>query len=340
MAKITERRGYHVLAWTEKDTGKRRRLSLGKVGTLPRRDLVDLLRAKEYELSTGARLLNANRRPAPRFEHFVRDYLLWHQAEYPDSNYRVAQIIADHLIPEFGLTALNLLTVAQVEAWKTKRRFKVRASTVEKELRVLMAVINRAVALKVITDNPVSIVQAPQSLDSRPHHYYQPDELAKLYEQSSYGPIWRFMANTGLRRGEALTLRRMWITDAVRIQSTGEERTKSGEWRKVPLTDGARAAIEDIKEDGPYLLPRMAPGSLSRAFARDNAAAFPVDEGAPPAPGSLHSLRHTFVCHMLLAGVPIRTVQLYAGHASIATTERYAYQVLKQDPAAALKLAI
>lgn len=332
MAKITERRGYHTLAWTEKDTSKRRRVSLGKVGTIPKRDLTDILRAKEYELSTGARLLNAHRRPAPRFEHFVRDYLLWHQAEYPDSNYRVAQIIDDHLLPEFGLTALNLLTVAQVEAWKTGRRFKVRASTVEKELRVLMAVINRAVALKVIADNPVSIVQPPRSLDSRPHHYYQLEELPKLYERSTYGPIWRFMANTGVRRGEALNLRRLWITDAVRIQSTGEERTKSGVWRKVPLTDGGREALKAIKEDGPYLLPRIAPGSLSRAFARDARAA--------GLEGSLHSLRHTFVCHLLLASVPMRTVQLYAGHASIATTEKYAYQVLRQDPEAAVRLAI
>jgi integrase len=38
--------------------------------------------------------------------------------------------------------------------------------------------------------------------------------------------------------------------------------------------------------------------------------------------------------------VPIRTVQLHAGHASIATTEKYAYQVLRQDPEAALRLAI
>lgn len=338
MATVTSRRGYHILSWSgpeiDPETGKpiRHRTSLGKVGTLPKRDLADILRAKEYELSTGAKLLNVQRRPAPRFERFVRDYLLWHQAEYPDSNYRVAQILDDHLIPEFGLDPLNLISVEKAENYKTKRRFKVRASTVEKELRVLMAVLNRAVRLKVISDNPISIVQPPKRLDSKPHHYYQPEELQKLYKQSSYGPVWRFMANTGIRRGEALNLRRLWITDAVRIQSTGEERTKSGEWRKVPLTEGALAALEEIKKIGPYLLPRAAPGSLSRAFARDVRRA--------KLGGSLQSLRHTFVCHMLLAGVPIRTVQLYAGHASITTTEGYAYQVLRQDPAAALKLAI
>lgn len=332
MATITDRKGYHVLNWTDPDTDKRRHKSLGKVGTIPKRDLDSILRIKEYEISTGARLLNANRRPAPRFDQFVRDYKLWHQAEYPDSTYRVQQIIDDHLEPEFGVTPLNLLTVRQVEDWKTRRRFAVRPLTVEKELRVFMAVINRAVDLKVIPDNPVSIVQPPQNLDSKPHHYYQADELLLLYAISNYGPVWRFLANTGLRRGEAGILRRLWITDAVRIQSTGEERTKAGEWRKIPLTDGAREALTLLPDAGPYLLPRITPESLSRAFTRDARFA--------GLSGSLHSLRHTYICHLLLAGVPIRTVQLYAGHAHISTTEKYAYQVLRQDPESALRLAI
>jgi integrase len=333
MAKITDRRGYHTLAWTDPDTGKRRRVSLGKVGTIPRKDLDDILRIKEYELSTGARLLNVHRRPAPRFEDFVKDYLLWHQGEYPDSNYRVAQIIDDHLVPHFGVTPLNLITVQQTEDFKTKRRFRVRASTVTKELRVFMAVINRAVALKIITENPVSIVQAPKLLDSKPHRWYTAAELTKLYDASSYGWIWRLMANTGMRRGEALILRWLWITrKTIRILSTGEERTKDGEWRQVPRTDGASRALAARKRTTPYVLPRVRKESLSRAFLRD-ARAVGLD-------GSLHTLRHTFICHMLLRGVPVRTVQLYAGHSSIVTTEKYAYQVLRNDPAAAINLAI
>ena len=111
MATITARRGYHILNWTDPETEKRRHTSLGKVGTLPKRDLDDILRIKEYELSTGAKLLNVHRRPAPLFRDFARDYLIWHQAEYPDSNYRVAQILNDHLTPHFGLTPLNLISI-------------------------------------------------------------------------------------------------------------------------------------------------------------------------------------------------------------------------------------
>jgi integrase len=331
MATISTRKGYRVLNWTDA-TGQRKQTSLAKVGVLSAKQERDILITKEFELSTGARILNVNRRPAPRFEQFARDYLIWHAAEWPDSHFRVAQIVHDHLLPEFGLDPLNLISVEKAEAYKTARKFRVRGSTVTKELRVLHAMLNRAVRLKVIADNPIAIVQAPKQLDSKPHHWYEdPEDLTKLYAASDYGPVWRFMANTGLRRGEALHMRRVWVTDAVRIQSTGEERTKAGKWRKIPFTDGARIALEAIPESV-YLLPRIAPESLSRAFARD-ARACGLE-------GSLHSLRHTYICRLLLAGVPIRTVQLYAGHASITTTEKYAYQVLKQDPESALRLSI
>jgi integrase len=339
MATITDRRGYHTLNWSGPDTDpktgklKRHRTALGKVGTIPKRDLDDILRIKGYELSTGARLLNVHRRPAPRFEDFARDYLVWHQAEYPDSNYRVAQIISDHLSPYFGLTPLNLITVQQAEDYKTTRRPLVRGSTLTKELRVLHAVVNRAVDLKTITENPISIVQGPQHLDSKPHRWYSKAELAKLYRASSYGPIWKLYANTGMRRKEGLILRTAWVgLKTIKILSTGEERTKDGEWRDIPCTDGAREALAKLKAHGEYVLPRIRKESLSRAFARDARTAG-LD-------GSLQTLRHTFICHMLLAQVPIRTVQLYVGHAKVTTTEGYAYQVLRNDPRAAVRLAI
>ena len=332
MATLTDRRGYHILNWTDPETSRRRRKSLGKVGTIPKRDLDDILRIKEYELSTGARILNIHRRPAPRFEAFARDYLIWHRAEYPDSHYRVEQIAFDHLIPHFGQTPLNLISLIQAEGYKAKRRPLVRSSTLGKEWRVFMAFLNRAVDTKVILENPVSSVSVPQALDSKPHYYYQRDELKRLYRASAYGPIWRLFANTGLRRGEGLILRWLWVTDQIRIQSTGEERTKSGEWRKIPISAGATRALAALQRSSPHVLPRVAPGSLSRAFARDVRSC--------RLGGSLHSLRHTYICHLLLAGVPIRTVQLYAGHAHISTTEKYAYQVLDQAPDAALKLAI
>ena len=330
MAKLTIWKGRHYLDWRDPNevdpkTGqaRRRRLALGKVGSVPKRELDAILKAKEFELSTAARLLNANRRPSPTLGQFATEYLLWHKGRYPDSHYRIAQIVDDHILPEFAPVPMNLIDDEKAEAWLQKRLKLAAASSVIKEFRTLNAMLNRAVKLKRLAENPLKDVEAPQNLESKPHHWFESKaDRAKLYRQSEYGPYWKFMANTGIRRGEAMIARKDWIRGRdIFIQSTGEERTKSGQWRRVPLTDGAMEALEAMPDNGEYLFPRMALPSLSRACARDIRAA--------GLKGSLHSLRHTYICHLLLANTPIRTVQLYAGHAHITTTEKYAYQVLK-----------
>lgn len=333
MATLTVRKGYWILNYSD-DTG-RHRISLGSVDAVPKREAEAVRLAKEYELSTGARLLRVGHPPAPTLGRFCADYLLWHRTEYPDSHYRVDQILQQHILPRFHLTPLNLIKVADVEQWKTERRFRVRASSVAKELRVFNAVLNRAVELGLVQANPIAAVKAPQQLDSKPHHWYSVQALAALYAAASpqHAPIWKLLANTGLRRGEAQMLRWAWVGEqSIKILSTEAERTKDGEWREIPVTDGAREALKAIPRTGDYVLPRIAPPSLSRAFARDVEAS--------GVGGSLHSLRHTYVCHLLLQGVPIRTAQLYAGHAHISTTERYAYQVLPNAPTAVLRLAL
>lgn len=345
MAKLTIKQGRHYLDWRDPSRpgpdgrGKRARTCLGKVGTIARSQLDAILKAKEFELSTAATLLHANRRPAPTFSEFAHDYLIWHKGKFPDSHFRVAQIVDDHILPEFGHVAMNLVSVDQAEAWLRKRLDLQAAGTVVKEFRTLMAMLNRAVDAKKLDANPLKgAVEAPQDLVSRPHHWISnKGDLARLYRQSSWGPYWKLMANCGIRRGEALILRWDWITDGdISIQSTGEERTKSGSWRKVPKSDGAREALKAIRKvtpkDAEYVFPQIYPESLSRACAKDLKRA--------KLGGSLHSLRHTYICHLLLNGIPVRTVQLLAGHSSITTTEKYAYQVLKIAPRGALRLAI
>lgn len=50
---------------------------------------------------------------------------------------------------------------------------------------------------------------------------------------------------------------------------------------------------------------------------------FKQDSGRANVGGHLHRLRHTFCAHMVIAGVPLRSVQLLACHADYATTEKY-----------------
>jgi integrase len=67
----------------------------------------------------------------------------------------------------------------------------------------------------------------------------------------------------------------------------------------------------------PFVLPQVTPFSLTRAFSRTL--------GRADLTGSVHALRHTFCSQLVQAGIPLRTVQVLAGHSSIRITEKYAH---------------
>lgn len=124
------------------------------------------------------------------------------------------------------------------------------------------------------------------------------------------------MVNTGMRRREGLALDwRAVGADEIRIVSTEHERTKSGRWRLIPLSEGARDALETLGRG--RVLPEILPKSLSRWFEDDLRAA--------DVEGTLHDLRHTFCSHLVMSGTPLRTVQALAGHSTVKVTERYAH---------------
>jgi len=288
--------------------GKRSRRSLGKISEAE----------AQVQLAALERRLDAPPPAAgPDFLTWAEEYSHWHAGEYPDSYYRVEQIIRCHLIPAFGDLAIGMISPRVVEAFKHARLETATPGTVVKEIRTLQAMINHAVTWDVIPRNPIKRVKAPKDLRSKPPRWYTKDELQQIYKASEYGPAWQLMANTGLRRMEALQLQWRDVgRDELRVVSADDARTKSGRWRVIPLSDSARDALGKRKRKG-RVLPQLAPYSFSRAFSRD------VTRSGLD--GSLHCLRHTYCSHLVMAGVPLRTVQVLAGHASFTTTEKYAH---------------
>lgn len=314
-----------TLSWVQ--DGKQRRISLGAI-TEAEAEAARL--AKEQQLGQHASA-------GPSFAAWAEHYARWHSREYPDSYFRVEQILRQWLIPAFGPIALLGITREIGERYKRDRLASgAAAGTVVKEWRTLQACLNHAVAAEVIPRNPLQHVRAPRDLVSRPPRWYSVDELAAIYRTEldvhpcateedallhrTYRWTWQLLANTGMRRGEAQHLQWEHVgREEISILSTDDARTKSGRWRAVPISAGAQSALDALaptRRKGP-VLPVLAPASISRAFRRTLHRAH-LD-------GSLHCLRHTYCSHLVRAGVPLRTVQVLAGHASYTTTERYAH---------------
>jgi len=314
MPTLNKRGKSWVLNWREH--GQQQRKSLGPV---TEHQAKISLSAKEIELATGQRVLPTGL----IFSVFKDQYLSWYAVEYPDSYQRVEQIITDHLSPVFDYLPLDQIKKLDAQQYSHQRLATgLKRSTVNKELRTLAALINKALEWDLIDFNPLHKLKMLQEFDSKPPRFYLADELETLYQWSPYNwHWWRFMVNTGVRRKEALNIevKRDIGFDEMRIISTEAARTKSAKWREVPLSPEAKMSIERFNSKEKHLFPRVAPSSVSRAFKKCATRA-----GLEPV-GSIHCLRHSFCSHLVMNGTPLRIVQALAGHASYSTTEKYAH---------------
>jgi len=276
---------------------------------------------KELEIRTGQKFVSTNL----VFRNFSEEYLSWYVTMYPSSFFRSEQIIRQHLMPVFEFVALDEIKIRMADQYMVARkRAGAKSGTIIKEMRVLKAMLNQALRWEYLDKDPLKNLQLPKSLDSKPPRFYTPEELETIYCWAPYNwHWWRLMANTGLRRKEALQLEWGHIdSDKINILSTEQDRSKSGLWRPVPLSSGARYALKRFERDrvDDYVFPRVNRNSLSRAFDRVVTRA---DIAEPK--GSLHCLRHTFASTLVQKGVPLRVIQKLLGHADYTTTERYAH---------------
>lgn len=292
-------------------------------GTSDKREAQATRAAKEVQLHSGApTMASAN----ATFAEFAEEYLLWFSGEFPWAGKPRRLLIERSLIPAFGKVRLTNLTPQRAELWKRERSQPSpltgrprKRSTINLELTVLKAVMNKAVEWSVIPKNPVAYVKRLQILESNPRRFFTTDELEAIYaadpDKAAY---WKLLANTGLRGNEAKALK--WENvkpNVVRVVSTDANKTKNRRWRDIPISPGCREALDELRGGGDYVLPKTGANVLRLWF---QAAA---DKAGVKA--TLHELRHTFISHLVMQGVPLRTVQALAGHHSVTVTEQYAH---------------
>ena len=209
-------------------------------------------------------------------------------------------------------------------------------ATINRKLAALSKVLTTAEYLGVIAKKPR--IKKMREAENR-IRWYTDEELAGVEDylietgEPGMAQFIRFLADTGLRLGEALALE--W--DDVMLQpppprewaSIGDgpsdrvlvTKSKSGSPRSVPLTSKATAAIESMSDqkEGPWCW-------CSKAYLRKQWAAVRAHMGwDEDSQAVLHTLRHTFISRLVQKGIPILTVKELAGHKTIEMTLRYAH---------------
>lgn len=340
MATLKKRGKSWQLSWVVPSAcggrGKQHKKSLGQI---TKAEAEAKLNTKERELTA---LLNeverrqANPHRMTLAEFIDTKFLQWYELWHPSSWDRVESALRLHLEPILGHAYLQDISATDARDWLTGRLGDGAAlGTVDRELTIFKSVMSRALEWGMLDpgtiQSPLKGISAPKdrTREGAPPPFLETEELEILYRFSIHHHlIWRFYANTGLRRAEGLQVRKRDIRNGfIHVLSLTDAETKTGKWRQVKIPDALDWVIQALMDRSTteYLLPRLSRVSLTRAFRTCARRALQFHPAEFPAGATLHWLRHTYITHLLGAGVPTTTVQALAGHTRLSTTERYAW---------------
>jgi integrase len=283
--------------------------------------------------------------------------------------------IKARLIPYFGKdTPVGEITTARVDAYRGAalsghenigRGNPLAPNTVARDMTNLSAIFRRAVRLGRIASSPYEDCERVHIEDDEDEIVFLAVEevyaVARAADTEQEAALYIVAAFTGLRFGELRTLR--WrdvdfVNAAVRVErslpvhGTREKAPKSRKGRRSPpLLDQAACELDrlskrdELTRDGDLVFRGRTGGYLDYETTKDAfyAALYRAGLGhhreREPAI-TFHKLRHTYGTRMAAAGVPMRTLQAWMGHANISTTERYSHYSPQKDDAARLSAFI
>lgn len=150
-------------------------------------------------------------------------------------------------------------------------------------------------------------------------------------ENHPWASIWRVVYELGLRSGEGLALKwtdieftnnRVSINKSYCSKSKCIGPTKNRKVRIIPLNPSLGTFLKELKltsNGTEFVLPQFS--EWKRGEAADVLRMFQRTLGIRET--NFHSLRASFITHLLLKGLPVTKVQQMVGHLELKTTQRY-----------------
>jgi integrase len=249
-------------------------------------------------------------------------------------------------------TDMSALDIVELREHRSRRQDEgKKPQTLNRDRTALLALLNQAVADKVLDVNPVADFDRLEAEDDKRVRYLgQRDKDEAYFEQGrKVDERERFMTalqrqphylramtelalNTGMRRGEIFQLR--WESvDLKRGEITVRAATAKGnKTRVVPMTARAievlRVWRKEQTEDGKVLpMSRLVfPNPKSKKpFTSIKKAWRTLLKAAQVEDFHLHDCRHDFASRLVMEGVYLYVVRDLLGHSTIQLTERYSH---------------
>jgi integrase len=285
---------------------------------------------------------------------FIKEFLAYADSNMCKSTARAYSLALRHFLRIIGDIDINKVTAKHWDTFKTARikdRVRLRrklqplenatnaqakqrmvsATTVNVALRHLKAAMGTAARWQLIEKNPfekLPLVTIPKRTPAF-LNVQDAEKLLSVITEQWLKDIVIFAINTGMRRGELLSLRWSDVDMAarvVRITNTDAFTTKSGEQRTVSLNDAALMVLGRRKHwtRHEYIFTcdhgrRLEASRVTHAFKKAVKAAG-LPEGL-----HLHSTRHSFASLLVAGGTSLFTVSKLLGHANAKTSEIYSH---------------
>jgi len=305
--------------------GKRHRKRIGRSKRIAQLALADI----EVKIAKRrAGFLVIDKKLSDYISQFI-SYVRVHSK--PLTTKRYSQII-EHLsnflnILEDPPNRLSQITPPIIEQYKLYRLELVKPQTINFELTLLHRFFGYAMEMKYIQENPTQKIKKIRKPQRKAPRFLTREEIARLLSKASpnLNNIIRFLLNTGLRWGELRSLEWEdvdWNEKVIHIRIKEGWSPKGGE-RKVPMNDVVCIILRNVPKKTNWVFTTK---TGSQVRQQGTWSAFKLAcRRAGIGDATLHSLRHTFASHLVMAGVDLATVSKLLGHKDISTTMIYSH---------------
>lgn len=266
-----------------------------------------------------------------------------------------------HIVPFFGSRDLWKIEPEDIERYIAAKRRTLATKTIRNHLGTMHSVFELGLRKQWCQKNPVKLADRPVIKKTETRiKFLEQSELERVlsadYPRDAFGAIeptlYLTAAMTGLRQGELLGLRWRDVDFAARrvrvvapyVRGEFNDPKSEDSGRSVPMADRVADALAALREQSLYRAESelvfahpesgrpLDRSKLVRRFKQ-------VVKRAEVRQVTFHELRHTFGTRMAAAGVPLRTIQHWMGHADAKTTQVYAHYQPSEAEAEAINNA-
>ncbi|MCQ4574426.1 MAG: site-specific integrase [Candidatus Brocadiales bacterium] len=218
-----------------------------------------------------------------------------------------------------------------------KRCAPVSDRTINLEVMVLKSMLQKGVESELIASNPLQTVKPLKHRGKRFKRALTGEEIERLLDAATerYKPVWLCFITSGLRKSELVNL--TWDDvdlkrKEIKVQNREDFETKTGGIRIIPMAD---RLYKELKALRPLSKSKYVFTTKHNTPLRNNLLTRfkeTVKRAGIDLKGvRIHSLRHTFITHLIRNGANPKVVQQLAGHKSISITMDIYAEVLPGD---------